>query len=481
MGLGRFCEAYTPKFEARYIFYAGVKKPCPYADRIIKRGLMIRILTVLFLFTIAATGCASTPPGDSPTKYIATETGYYSQQPTQEEMQADLNREFQKPEVKKYQIWFDLNAGKEGAFFEEIKQKGASAYNQTGGSITPAKAIAEVMKDHPYTADLEKPKEKWGENEYRISCEEGDSEDCSEFAKRYDINANEEPHLLRRLCPTFSAEACTERGNQLLESGNSEKAFAAYKAGCDAKSSESCRRLKNIEKEKQRQAKLEQEKSKLILKCENGSAKSCLAVAKTFPSGSDEEAEYKNRALAPNLGKDKTACENKNNLNACIRASQTMYKINPDDSSWRTYFYKACELGSVDTCLEVRRVAVQNNNFEYTLFANKNLCAANYKDSCSIYQQMLQQQQASAQQQYENNMRRIDQEERRRENELRTYQLQQQEEQRRSQALQQSLQYFQNALAQPTPVKREQTNCRTTPRKNYATGDITYDTTCDSN
>lgn len=69
---------------------------------------------------------------------------------TVQAMQTQLNYEFARPEVNKFQEQFDQKVGKPGAFFEAVKTKGQSAFTLSGGqkNMTPSEAIAEVMKDY---------------------------------------------------------------------------------------------------------------------------------------------------------------------------------------------------------------------------------------------------------------------------------------------------------------------------------------------
>lgn len=65
-------------------------------------------------------------------------------------MQTALNYEFGKPDVDQFREQFDSKVGKPGAFFDAVRQKGQSAFTLSGGSknMTPAEAVAEVMKDY---------------------------------------------------------------------------------------------------------------------------------------------------------------------------------------------------------------------------------------------------------------------------------------------------------------------------------------------
>ena len=69
---------------------------------------------------------------------------------TVQAMQTQLNYEFARPEVSKFQEQFDKKVGKPGAFFEAVKTKGQSAFTLSGGqkNMTPTEAISEVMKDY---------------------------------------------------------------------------------------------------------------------------------------------------------------------------------------------------------------------------------------------------------------------------------------------------------------------------------------------
>jgi hypothetical protein len=69
---------------------------------------------------------------------------------TVQAMQTQLNYEFGRPEVSKFQEQFDKKANKPGAFFEAVRQKGQSTFTLSGGqkNMTPAEAVAEVMKDY---------------------------------------------------------------------------------------------------------------------------------------------------------------------------------------------------------------------------------------------------------------------------------------------------------------------------------------------
>jgi hypothetical protein len=87
----------------------------------------------------------------------ATEFQTKYQEMEAKQLQTEFNYEMLKPEVSSFADSFDKFAGKQGAFIEEIKNRGELAYLREKKTISPGEVIQGIMKQFASIAQAPKP------------------------------------------------------------------------------------------------------------------------------------------------------------------------------------------------------------------------------------------------------------------------------------------------------------------------------------